>query len=63
MDRLKTAAILCRYAHQDYFRIIGRDPITQPMTILERELFAHCIVELYNQEAKKSEFPEVATED
>ena len=33
------------------------------MTVLERELFAHCIVELYNNEVNKSDIIDAPTED
>lgn len=43
--------MLCRYGNQDIFRLLGRDPITQPLSSLERALFLDALVELLNREA------------
>lgn len=49
---MREAAILCRYGHQDWYRITGRDPARQPMTPLERGLFVRVLIELWNAEVK-----------
>jgi hypothetical protein len=54
---MKRVAILCRYAHQDFFRIQGRDPMTRPMTMLEARLFEQAVLELYNAEYATEETP------
>jgi len=36
MERI---AFVCRYGHQDFYRITGRDPQRQPMTPIELALF------------------------
>lgn len=38
-SRWRRIAFLCRYAHQDVYRLIGRDPERSPLTPIERELF------------------------
>jgi hypothetical protein len=60
---MQTAAVCCRYGHQDFFRITGRDPAKQPMTILERELFAKCVIDLYNGEAEHTDIVPKPKED
>ena len=47
---MRQAAIICRIGKQSWFDVMGRDPIREPMTIIERALFTACLIELYNHE-------------
>lgn len=42
---MKVNAQLMRYGNQDYFRMTGRDPVKQPLTMLERAVMLACIAE------------------
>gem|GEM_PF-6765753 len=44
--------MLCRYGHQDFYRIMGRDPAKSPLSRIERSIFARCLAELWNNEVK-----------
>jgi hypothetical protein len=51
---MRQAVLLCRYANQDFFRIMGKEP---PMTPLDRAVFTHCLIELYNNEVAPPKEP------
>jgi hypothetical protein len=42
---MRVVAFICRYGHQDFFRVTGRDPIGHPLTALEAHIFASCLKE------------------
>jgi len=43
-------AWICRFGNQDVYRIMGRDPVREPMTALERSVFAACLYEIVSEE-------------
>lgn len=45
--RLRETAILCSYGYQDFYRVLGRDPVKQPMSHVERAVFARLILECF----------------
>jgi hypothetical protein len=45
-------AAICRYAHQDIYRVLGRDPLTEPLTPLELAVFTACVSEHVQAEWK-----------
>lgn len=57
MARWRAWAFLCRYAHQDIYRLIGRDPMQRPLTALEVAVFRRCIADLWNDEVKEAPTP------
>ena len=59
-NRTKQVAMACRYGHQNYFDILGRDPVRQPMTALELALFNWALKEFWENE---HEAPDPTTED
>lgn len=50
-SRWRTIAFLCKYANQDVFRLLGRDPLKDPLTAVERSLFLDAITEFMEAEA------------
>lgn len=57
-----TRAFICRYGHQDIYRLLGRDPAREPLTTLERMLFAMCVQE-HVVEERRPMLPGESTED
>ena len=53
--RWSTRAYICRYGNQNIFEIMGRDPKTEPLTLVEMVLFAACIQEHVTAERKPFE--------
>lgn len=53
-------ARLCRFANQDIYRLLGRDPNRQPLTTYELALFERAIFEVVSKEysAGEQEFPD-----
>lgn len=49
---MRSLAVICRYGHQSFFDVTGRDPRVAPMTVVERAVFARCLVELWEAEVK-----------
>lgn len=47
----------CRYGNQDYFRVVGRDPIAHPMTMLEVHLFNYWLKRFWENEQATPEDP------
>lgn len=45
-----TLASICRFGNQDIFRLLGRDPYTQPLSPLEEVLFHRAIIEIVKRE-------------
>lgn len=41
----RNTAFLCRYGHQDVYRILGRDPVKKPLSPLEIQLFQAALLE------------------
>ncbi len=57
-------AWICRYGHQDVFRILGRSAETSPLSKLESAVFAACLLEHFVAEMKaKSGDPTPSVED
>jgi hypothetical protein len=56
---MRVNAQLMRYGHQDFFRLTGRDPVKQPLTILERVILLACIAEQVEAEFKPREGSDV----
>lgn len=50
-NRWRENALFCRYGNQDLFKLLGRDPLTQPLTAIERALFWDALLELLDREA------------
>jgi hypothetical protein len=48
-------AFLCRYANQNLFQLLGRDPVTQPLSSREEALFISATRHLVEMENKKPE--------
>ena len=48
-------ATLCRFANQNIFDLLGRDPRREPLTTLELELFQACIYQIVTDEFSPSE--------
>ena len=44
---MRMVAIICSYGHQDFYRVLGRDPVKEPMTTLERDVFARLLLEVW----------------
>lgn len=42
---MKLVVQLMRYGHQDFFHITGRDPVRQPLTVLERDIIGKLLEE------------------
>src|SRR5439155_19750285 len=42
-DRWLDTAYVCRYGHQDVYRVLGRDPFAYPLTPLERQIFIRAL--------------------
>lgn len=38
---------MCSYGHQDVYRVLGRDPVAQPLTPLERVVFSRLLMECW----------------
>lgn len=38
-QRWERIAFVCRYGHQDVYRVTGRDPLRNPLTTIEWALF------------------------
>ena len=36
-------AFICRFGHQDVYRLLGRDPVREPLDALERALFVRAL--------------------
>lgn len=64
LNRWRDVAFLCRFGHQDVYRILGRDPFASPLTSLERGVFVRCVQEHWEAEIKLREgmAPDVATD-
>jgi hypothetical protein len=45
--------MICRYGHQDFYRVLGRDPVARPMSAIERAIFAACLAEFWEKEVKE----------
>lgn len=41
---------MCRYGHQDVYRVLGRDPLKRPLTPLELALYERCVWEAVDRE-------------
>lgn len=48
-------AFICRFGHQDVYRLLGRDPMTAPLTPLERQLFIRALQEHIDVEVNPRE--------
>jgi len=44
---------LCRYANQDVYRLLGRDPMTHPLSEFELALFEGALVDTLDREFAK----------
>ncbi len=55
---------MCVYGNQDLFRLLGRDPMTSPLSKLERSLFMKAIEKHKQAEfgAKKDEILETVSD-
>lgn len=54
---MRNIAFLCRYGHQNYFEVVGRDPIAKPMSPIERHVLAACLQEHVEAEFKPAPTP------
>jgi hypothetical protein len=45
-------AFICRFGHQDIYRLLGRDPLRRPLTPLETALFAEALETHWEAEVK-----------
>jgi len=52
--RIREAAFLGRYGHQDMFRVLGRDPRKRPLTALERAIYCECLREFWEKEIERT---------
>ena len=52
-----------RYGHQDFFRVTGRDPARQPLTMMESALLSRLLLEMWRTEVEVSPDPGVTRED
>lgn len=41
---------MCRYAHQDVYRLLGRDPLVKPLSVFEQRLFEEALYQILNHE-------------
>lgn len=48
--RWRQIAFVCRYGHQDVYRLLGRDPISHPLTELELALYQRCLYDAVTEE-------------
>lgn len=55
---MRNLAYLCRYTNQDFFRLQGRDPITSPLTPVERVVFLRVTEQMLAAEFGKEELPD-----
>lgn len=62
-ERWRQLAFLCRYGHQDVFRLLGRDPQRRPLTNLELRLFAEALYEHIESEFSPREMVGMPSED
>jgi hypothetical protein len=48
--RWRQLAWICRMGNQDVYRLLGRDPMTEPLTELELAVFGAVLQELWEDE-------------
>jgi hypothetical protein len=47
------AAFTCVYAHQDVFRLLGRDPVEDPLTPIEQGVFTRMVEAIVQRELRQ----------
>lgn len=52
MREWRDLAFLCRYGHQDIYSLLGRDPLSSPLTPLERAILIRALQEHWEAEIK-----------
>ena len=55
VNRWMERAFVCRYGGQDLYRILGRDPVHDPLSALEFRIFGACVEELVIAERRPAE--------
>lgn len=55
---MREVALICSYGHQDFYRVLGRDHLKEPMSELERKVFGRLLLDVWNDKNASSIVPE-----